>query len=580
MITLTHTSSDRKTRYRLPNLLIAGVLLLIPVLGFWTVWAVYATNVPKWDDHVLRYFLLRLDEENSFSGKVYQFIKQHNEHRIVYDRLIVWLDYHLTGKMNFVHLMFLGNLSLLGLLAVFGLVLSQSLTLPGSAFNRTAMDWRAGLVYLPPVAFLLLNLSQWENMFWGMAALQNFTVMLWVFSAIYVLAYTQKIGLALVLAFAATLTSGNGLLVWPVGFGMLLLQGLMGASSKQKMLLRWASGAILSFVLYFWGYVKPPGNPPLKSSFIQFLEGWLAFNGSAAEAVPTGPVVGMCVLLGGICLLLVLLSCLNILRNYLSRKALSSLDYFFLGTVAFLVGTSLVVAWTRTGFGINTLITSRYKLYSLLLMAVLYTYIVSQIEPFLKRWVLAGSVLVGSVLMVGSYFTYLGDTIWWRQWMLTNQFNWTHSSNGPVVSRDPVSEKYTTLAPSFFNDVLSVIYGPAQLPGLKVEVKNTPDGYEIVHATLPAQGLTDAGNFVVVRSAKRSYLFPVRQNTGPVRNAVFQPKRLFINGFRASISPAEMDAGLYQVLVLSISDGKASLYATNQIIQSVGTPATTTKTNW
>ena len=582
MVTLTHNPSARKTRYGLPNLLIAGVLLLIPVAVFWVVWATYATNVPKWDDHVLRYFLLRLDEENSFSGKLYQFIKQHNEHRIVYDRLIAWLDYHLTGKMNFVHLMVVGNLSLLGLLAVFGMVLSQSVSLPGSIFNRTVMDWRLGLVYLPPVAFLLLNLSQWENMFWGMAALQNFTVMLWVFSAIYVLAYTQKIGLALVLAFAATLTSGNGLLVWPVGFGMLLLQGMTGINSKPKMLLRWSSGAILSFVLYFWGYVKPPGNPPLKSSLLQVIEGWLAFNGSAAEAVPVGgePVVNRCILLGGICLLLVLLSCLNILRNYLSRKSLSSLDCFFLGAVAFLIGTSIVVAWTRTGFGINTLITSRYKLYSLLLMAVLYTYIISQTAPFLKKWVLAGGVLVGSVLMVGSYFTYLGDTIWWRQWMLTNQFNWTHSSNGPAVSRDSISEKYTNLTPSFFDGVLPVIYGPAQLPVTNLEVENTPDGYVIADTITPGLGGVKSGNFILARSAKRTYLFPVRHTAQSLRNTVAGGGHMFATGFRAPILVAELEAGEYELFVLSVSKGTASLRPTKKIIGSAGVTGATTETNW
>ena len=542
-------------------------------------WGLYATNVPKWDDHVLRFFLFALDEETSFSGKIYQFVKQHNEHRIVYDRLTAWLDYHLTGKLNFVHLMFIGNLSLLGLVAVFGRVLSQQV--PGSAFIRGAgVNWRMGLVYLPPVAFLLLNLSQWENMFWGMAALQNFTVMLWVFLAIYVLAYTNKTGLALVMALAATLTSGNGLLVWPVGFGMLLLRTGFAGKKERSALLIWISGAILAFVLYFWGYQKPPGNPPLRSSFLELIKGWLAFNGSAAEAIPVGPVVGLCVVLGGVCLLLVLIICLSIGRKYLNRRPLSSLDFFFLGAVAFLIGTSAVVAWTRTGFGFNTLITSRYKLYSLLLMAVLYTYLVSESGTFVKKWVLMGGLLVGSVLTTGSYLTYLGDAIWWRQWSLTNQFNWTHSSNGPAVSRDSISDRYTSLALSFVNSATPTIYGPTRQSPIAVQVRKTPEGYEVLSTTIPAQGLVNAGNFIVARSAKRTYLFPVRQNKGSIRMAIFNPSTLFAAGFRAMILPVELDAGVYQLLVLSVSDNGVSLHPTNQTIQSAGEPGTTTKTNW
>jgi hypothetical protein len=581
VVTLPDTRQSRQTRSGSSRLWIAAFLLLIPIGMFWYVWGVYAANVPKWDDHVLRFFLFALDEESSFSGKIYQFVKQHNEHRIVYDRLITWLDYHITGKLNFVHLMFIGNLSLIGLLAVFGRVLSQSGGVPDSTFtSRTVVNWRVGLIYLPPVAFLLLNLSHWENMFWGMAALQNFTVMLWVFLAIYVLAYTQKTGLALVLAVAATLTSGNGLLVWPVGFGMLLLQTGFARKKEYRVILQWVAGAALAFVGYFWGYQKPPGNPPLQSSFFQFIKGWLAFNGSAAEAVPVGPVVGLCVLLGGICLLLVLAISLGLLRNFLSRKPLSPLDFFFLGTVAFLIGTSAVVAWTRTGFGFNTLITSRYKLYSLLLMAVLYTYLASRAGASVKKWVLTGGLLVGSVLMAGSYITYLADTIWWRQWMLTNQFNWSHSINGPAVSRDSISERYTSLAPSFFNSVLPAIYGPARQPPIAVQITKTAEEYEILNTSAPPQELVNAGNFVVARSVKRTYLFPVRQNRGSLRAAIFDSEKLFAAGFRATISPAELETGVYQVLVLNVSAGRASLYPTNQTIQSAGAAGTTTKTNW
>lgn len=558
----------------------AGLLLLIAVVAFWVVWAEYATNVPKWDDHVLRAFLFNLDQQTSFSGKIGQFFRQHNEHRIVYDRLITWLDYHLTGKLNFVHLMFVGNLSLLGLLAVFGLVLSQSERVPKTFSHRSVMDWRTGLVYLPPVAFLLLNLSHWENMFWAMAALQNFTVMLWVFGAIYALAYTQKIGLALLLAVAATLTSGNGLLIWPVGFGILLLQTIFENKASRTKLLVWIGTAVAAFVLYFWGYQKPPGNPPLKSSFVQLLKGWLAFNGSAAEAIPVESVVTVCVLLGGICLVLVLLCCLNILRKYLSREALTPLDFFFLGAAAFVIGTSAVVAWTRTGFGINTLITSRYKLYSLLLIALLYTYIVSQIGAQLKKWVLWSTLLFSVALMVGSYFVYLNEAIWWRQRMQTDQFNWTHGSNQPVATIDSVSRNYTSLSPAFYDTALPTIYGAAQQPIVPVQVTKTPDGYDVLNTNLPAQGIGDGGNFMVARSAKRTYLFPVRQTKGTIRRAIFQPENLLTTGFRSSILPAELDTGVYELFVLTISENRSTLYETGKTVESSGKTGATTVTNW
>jgi hypothetical protein len=98
---LYDTQPTRQTSYGLFDLSVAGILLLIPIIVFWSVWSTYAVEVPKWDDQALKAFLFYLDSETSISGKLYQFFKQHNEHRIVYDRLITWLDFSLFGKLNF-----------------------------------------------------------------------------------------------------------------------------------------------------------------------------------------------------------------------------------------------------------------------------------------------------------------------------------------------------------------------------------------------------------------------------------------------------------------------------------------------
>ncbi|MVM30097.1 hypothetical protein GO755_08635 [Spirosoma sp. HMF4905] len=555
--------------------------MLIPVFLFWYVWASYAVNVPKWDDHVLRAFLFYLDEETSASGKIYQLFKQHNEHRIVYDRIITWLDFHLFGKFSYLHLMIVGNLSLIGLIAIFGLSLGQSTIQQTSKWKpRKSFRLVDCLLYLPPVAFLLLNLSQWENMFWGMASLQNFTVILWVFWAIYLLAFTQKIGAALLVAVAATLTSGNGLLVWPVGFAVLLLQTLLQPRSNRKPLIFWTLGAIISIPLYFLHYEKPPGNPPSRGSFIELIGGGLAFFGSTAEALPIRPVIGSCMVVGGLSLLVVLGICLYILKKWISHKTLSPFDYFFLGTASFLVGTGVIVAWTRTGFGINTLITSRYKLYSLLLMALLYTYIVGEIQTSAKKWILSLGLLFSIILMWGSYLTYLGDTIWLRQWLITNQFNWTHKSNSSTVSIDSISSRYINLSPAFYDTALPTIVSSAQSSAIDLQVNKLSGRYDIVNSTMPALGLGDSGSYLLARSVKRTYLFPVRQNQQSIRKALVHPANLFTTGFRSDISTAELDAGQYQLFILTIANEKATLYSTNQTLESAGPPVTTTAKNW
>lgn len=553
---------------------VAGVLLLIPIVAFWFVWNQYAVNVPKWDDHVLRAFLFNLDNETSVSGKIYQFFKQHNEHRIVYDRVVTWVDFSLFGKLSYRHLTIVGNLSLLGILVIFGNVLGRSIAGSGKDYLTN------GLFYLAPVAFLLLNLSHWENMFWGMASLQNFTVMLWVFWSIYLLAFTERIWPAFLLAIAATLTSGNGLLVWPIGFAILLVQFLSEKRPYRWALLIWAVGAIGLITLYFYDYQKPPGNPAVRGTFFDLLKGWLAFNGAAAEAFPIATPFAECLILGGIITALVLFSWLYCLEKGLIIKRFSSFTYFFVATTAFLLVTAATVAWSRVGFGMNGLITSRYKLYSLLLLSLIYSFTIVQQQRTGRTWAFYAGLVFSFILMGSSYLTYLSDTTWLRQWSLTNQFNWTHNANNPTISIDSVSKHYTSLAPAFYDRVLPAIFGPTNQTAVPIKLAKTPDEYSVSNTTMPPLGLVDAGNYILARSGKRSYLFPVRQQQQPIRRALVQPGNLLLTGFQTHISPAEMNAGTYQLFILAILDNKAIVYPTNQTIESAGPPATTLKKNW
>ncbi|MCY7359661.1 MAG: hypothetical protein LH609_19840, partial [Rudanella sp.] len=231
---------------------LALLLTLLPIVAFWLCWGHLAVNVPKWDDHALKAYLFYSDQETTFTGKIYQLFRQHNEHRIVLDRFVTWLDFNLFGRLNYLHLMILGNASLLGLLAIFGAVLFLSfrgtsgptMRNPDGVTTSGSFTW---LHYLPPIAFLLFNLSSWENAFWGMAALQNFSVVLFVIWAIYILSFTQNLTGAVILAILATLTSGNGILIWPIGAVLLALQ------RRFRPIVVWGIGAAIVIGLYFLG---------------------------------------------------------------------------------------------------------------------------------------------------------------------------------------------------------------------------------------------------------------------------------------------------------------------------------------
>lgn len=567
--------------------LAAGLLLAIPLVSLALLWQQYAVNVPKWDDHALRHFLFLTDQAPTLSDKLHQFVKQHNEHRITYDRIITWLDYQLTGKLNFRHLMVVGNLSLLGLLLVFINVLR-----------------RAGrpLLYAVPVAFLLFNLSQWENMYWGMAALQNFSIMLWVVGAVYYLSYTKRLATAIGLAVLATLTSGNGLLVWPIGALVLFLR-LAQPHSTRRLLVTWLLVSVAAIGLYFVGFTKPGDIAYVQASLGTLLGGWFAFLGAAAQVVPVTVPLRLCVLLGGLMVLstLVLIGWSGLThRQAISRSfrwlfvhpkkrdpasgaVLPPATLFFWGTALFLLITGLVVARARVGFGADLLITSRYKPYSLTLLALLYTYAVVWLSGAPGRWTMRLGILAGLLFGWLSYLSFLDETIWWRHWLVTNQFNWRYSTNRPVEQVDSVTRHYLEPAPAFYTDALSVLFGPVQGAVVPIEVDSSAAGYRITNKSLLADPTysPDAGAYVVARSAKRTYLFPVWQTAVSPVSARFMPGRLFKPGFHADFTRYELAKGTYALHMLIVEPGKPyRLYPTTKTLTSAGPPPDTTSKNW
>ncbi|GAA4460641.1 hypothetical protein GCM10023189_36050 [Nibrella saemangeumensis] len=542
------------------------LLMALPVVAFAGLWSRYVVNVPKWDDHALRAFLIKLAEEDTLTGKTYQFFKQHNEHRIVYDRVISWLDYQLWGELNFTHLMAVGNLSLLGLLLVFALVLRREL--PDRRGNT--------LWYAAPVAFILLNLSHWENMFWGMAALQNMTIMAWVVGCLYLLAYTPHRLAAFGLAVAATLTSGNGLLIWPVGLLVLAVQAVEHRKNRPA-LAGWLAGAALCIGLYFYGYEKSVSNPPTRFDPVQLLKGWLAFTGAAAEAFPMGPPYVMSILLGGLLTLLVVGLVAAALRRGLIRRSLLPLDYFFGGGAAFLLGTGAIVAWSRVAFGAELLITSRYKIYSLTLLGLLYVYLAGRLRGRWRPTVGIAGLVVGVVLAWAAYLSYLDETIFWRRHFLASQFNWSYETNTP-----PAARPAGIYQPAFYEQCLDQILQPATASVVPIDsVFRTGNSYVVQNRTLPASRNPHDEQYIRLRSAQRTYLMAASPVQNPTWRVLSGLAPAFLPGFQAVFSDTEPMPGLYQLdVVTSHSDGTCQVYATGRTLEI--TPPTTKpiETNW
>ena len=353
----------------------------IPLLIYGFCLLRYGYNFFLYDDYNI---LLQtpLDWQNfpSFGSRFDLLFRQNNEHRVAYLRLITILDWKLFGSIQPVHLLVVGNSSLL----LIGWILYKNL----ANSNRFSRSW----VFLP-VLFLLFQFQSWDNTFWAMASLQNFGILGWVLLALYA-AQQKRILLALLALLLAVFTSGSGLFLAPILIASWLVE-------KQH------RSAMITFVLwvgliwfYFYNYQQPAGYPSLaqtitKADWGQVIVFFLAFLGSNLyhPALPfLAPLVGF---LG-----LVWVGYLTFIRYFRQNAVLY-------GTLLFLLLSAAAVALNRYGFGTTGAYPSRYRVNSSLFLAIIYLTLLENAPENAKKWVWRTAAVGTLGLYLLSIYVYL-----------------------------------------------------------------------------------------------------------------------------------------------------------------------------
>lgn len=154
--------------------LLALVAIAVPVTVYALFVAAFAVNRPIGDDyHAVFGFLDSYLHADTWSDRMVLLFSQHNEHRIVFTRAVVLLDYYVFGAVNFRHLLFVGNLAVVLVVGLLGLVF------------RPQSKWK--LLLFLPVPLLMLQPQSLKNMFYPMASLQNFYVVLFALAYLILL---------------------------------------------------------------------------------------------------------------------------------------------------------------------------------------------------------------------------------------------------------------------------------------------------------------------------------------------------------------------------------------------------------
>jgi len=550
------------------------LLLLVPLVCFTALLSAYALNIP-WMDDVESFigFMLGYLKAEAVSGKLNWLLKPNNEHRILFAKLTTLGLYELTGQINFRWLIFVAYGCLLGLLLLFYRI-----------FRTTDLPLAAFL----PVPFLLLQPQYHLTSVWAITGLQHQATVMLTFLAMYLLAgrpTATRFAGATAIQLLASFSMSNGLFGWVAGAGSLLVQ------RRFKALAAWLLIGAGAIVYYFHDFASPQGN---ESSFGFFLRhphliffGFFTFLGGLFDFFPEADILPRSVLptLAGLVLVpLVLYWLKRMLLPWPRRTA--GLDeptarrrYFLVGAYGFLLVNGAVIALLRPRFGYHVMLISNYMIYPCLLAILIYLNGLGELRSGrgLGRWT-AGGLVLGLLVWGVHYFRHLPTLAERKQMLQAFAFNQKHNGIGLGATLGTTFAVYLkewmdgAIRQGLYQYPDNFFYEPYE-PALLRPVPARPDAQgQLVLDNQPDSYWVRTENWsfgpelhnacIVAKSARRTYLFPVRTLYD---NRTFYLQRP-VPGLLAQIIKGSLYPDTYRLGVLMHPDDRRPIQYTDQQI--------------
>ena len=529
---------------------IFALFVSVALIGlYFYLWNHYALNIPKWDDHPLKGVVADFEKSTTLSEQFNIVFKQHNEHRIVLTRIVAIIDYELFGELNFKHLMFFGNLALL---IIWWLI------------TRFFKQTIAPVWYAIPIVTLWFSMAFWENAFWGMAAIQNFWVVAFALLCFWILRRNDGYWWwAMPVAFMAFFTSGNGILVLPISFLILLIQ-----KQYQKSIV-WVVFSIMIAVLYFQilDYHRPPQEFLVPTNIKTIFRGFMLMAGSIVEGLPFGSNTTKLPLYNGWLTTFVSLSLiLYVLRNLVKKQSeLNHYDYFYLGGTLFALLSIALVCYSRLGSGTEVMLNSRYKIYSALLFSFNIAYLTIFVNQKFRDSLTITFLIGASFLYISNQHYHLYDTINFRKFQISAAFNWKSYPN----PNKPTQFLYNR--PKLFTD--DMVFNQTDTLGLTVKEK-----LEWKFDNYLQTDLRDGGRYLVL-VGNESHLVPfVAPRKHSFRN-LLNYNRFFEKGLNLKLNQVEFESGNYVVFQLIYSDNHIEIKKDSRVLIQ-NKARTIQKVNW
>jgi hypothetical protein len=304
-----------KLNDKIVKIILFGLILLPAILGALYI-ALFGVNVIFWD--------------------------QWDEHRIFFPKIIMLILAGISHYNTFVEMYFSWFLVVVSLFFIYKMY--------GLDFGNSS----SSIMKFIPIAWIMFNFRQFENILWGWQ-IGIYLAALGFILSIYFLDRSEKMEINFFIAIAGAIVSSfsfaNGMVVWFAGFIFIMIGE---KKNKRSLLSLWIFFAILTFILYFYGFQRPTNHPdPLfalknLSVGIQYL---LAAIGSPLAFEKYRAII--------VGLLFSMLTGIVIFYMRFNKTLLKN-NAKWIALIAFSLISALLMTIGRAGFGIEQALASRY----------------------------------------------------------------------------------------------------------------------------------------------------------------------------------------------------------------------------
>lgn len=348
------------------RLAVVALMVLVPPLYVVALLMQYAVNAPFMDDWELVPQFEKLRNGTLTASDLWS---QHNEHRLLFPRLIMIGMAPLTSWNTIAE-----NYVSLGLAACSTVLLV--IMLWQTAADR--LGRRLTLVLIGLVVWMMMSPVQVENWLWGWQ-LQWFLSILGVVATVWSISNWPerwpswiRLWAAGFAAIVATYSLANGMFVWLVGLAMLLVRREPWVRS-----VGWTVGAIATIGSYYIGYVSPAHHPS-KTLFLEhpkeFVKYVFVYLGR-----PYGTDLRMTLVLGGVLVALFLAASAYLLLRHrdLAYDLVGWWGLAMYGAIG-----AVTTAIGRVGFGVVQGFASRYSTVSTLFVIATMVLVVQALKAY------------------------------------------------------------------------------------------------------------------------------------------------------------------------------------------------------